>query len=43
MSAGAKIAYRPIGLLGGIAAGVALSSGSGSSLPPTDLGSMRFY
>jgi len=32
-----------VAVLGGIAAGIALSSGSGSSLPPTDLGSMRFY
>ena len=32
-----------VAVLGGIAVGVALSSGSGSSLPPTELGNMRFY
>jgi tetratricopeptide (TPR) repeat protein len=32
-----------VGVLGGIAAAVALSSGSGSSVPMTDLGDKRFY
>jgi tetratricopeptide (TPR) repeat protein len=32
-----------VGVLGGITAGIALSSGSGSSLPMTDLGGKKFY
>jgi hypothetical protein len=32
-----------VGVLGGIAAVAALSSGSGSSLPTTDLGDKRFF